>query len=280
MSLTVSTMKKRMMVALLILTIGLSLSACCLPHEWQEAACATPKTCTKCGKTDGTVLGHSWEEASCASPRTCSRCGKTEGSALEHDWGEWTETVAATTSKEGKRERVCNACGEKEEESTDKLHSGFNLTVKEFVEAFNKAYSPADITMEHYLDRGDRTIYYICLEGQRAQQISLDTIEDSATNMEDRRFYMLSVNLSQNGATNLNETDMKKALIYGTWCGEILHPKFKQRDFFDYATVVAGERTHLEYVYNLTGVEFRFDAEVVNTGALKLVICIFEIEAA
>lgn len=56
-------------------------------HSWIEATCTAPKTCSKCGKEEGSALGHSWSEATCTSPKTCSRCGATEGNALGHDPG-------------------------------------------------------------------------------------------------------------------------------------------------------------------------------------------------
>lgn len=60
-------------------------------HEWIDATCTAPKTCSKCEKTEGESLGHSWEEATCTEPKTCSRCGLTEGEALGHTPGEWKE---------------------------------------------------------------------------------------------------------------------------------------------------------------------------------------------
>ena len=59
------------------------------PHEWTDANCTSPKTCQKCGKTEGEPLGdegHIWESATCTKPKTCSVCGKTEGTALGHKW--------------------------------------------------------------------------------------------------------------------------------------------------------------------------------------------------
>ena len=48
-------------------------------HRWREATCTEPKTCKRCGATDGEPLGHDWAEATYDKPKTCRRCGKTEG---------------------------------------------------------------------------------------------------------------------------------------------------------------------------------------------------------
>lgn len=49
-------------------------------HEWQDATCTAPKTCTKCGATEGDVLGHTEP----AADGTCTRCGaKLSGATIK-----------------------------------------------------------------------------------------------------------------------------------------------------------------------------------------------------
>ena len=55
-------------------------------HNWKDATCVAPKTCTKCGATEGTSLGHNFSNATCTDPKTCSRCGITEGTTLDHNY--------------------------------------------------------------------------------------------------------------------------------------------------------------------------------------------------
>ena len=119
-----------------IVAVVVELTSC--DHEWAEATCTEPATCTKCGKTDGEALGHDWQEATCTEPETCSRCGETEGEALGHEWieatctepetcsvcgetqgdplghtvEEWTVTLEPTDSVEGERTGTCTVCGE------------------------------------------------------------------------------------------------------------------------------------------------------------------------
>ena len=92
-----------------------------IPHSWKAATCESPKTCSNCGKTEGSALGHSWTEATCTSPKTCSRCRKTEGGFLGHDWKEATCTSPKTCLRCGKAEGAlashkvvdykCSVCG-------------------------------------------------------------------------------------------------------------------------------------------------------------------------
>lgn len=71
-------------------------------HNWVAATCEFPKTCSKCGATEGSSLGHNWQSADCVTAKQCSRCGKTSGSPLGHKW------IAETDSTP----KMCSRCGE------------------------------------------------------------------------------------------------------------------------------------------------------------------------
>lgn len=92
---------KKFLLVILALTCLLSLAGCGCEHQWADAACEAPRTCAKCGKTEGAPNGHSWLAAACNTPKTCEICGKTEGDALGHDW-------KAATCEEGAK---CLRCG-------------------------------------------------------------------------------------------------------------------------------------------------------------------------
>lgn len=94
-------MKKFVLITLAILLWAVLLTGCSCQHQWTEATCDAPKTCTKCDAVEGEALGHSWQEADCVTPKTCSRCALTEGTALGHKWTEPTCTDPKT----------CTVCG-------------------------------------------------------------------------------------------------------------------------------------------------------------------------
>ena len=97
-------MKKNFILVTTMLTACLSLTGCHLNHEWQEATCTQPRTCTIGGETEGEPLGHTWVDATCTEPKTCSVCGETEGEPLGHTWADATCTEPKT----------CSVCGETE----------------------------------------------------------------------------------------------------------------------------------------------------------------------
>jgi hypothetical protein len=69
-------------------------------HRWSNATCTESAKC-ECGATKGSALGHSWTEATTEAPKTCTRCGATEGAALpkhEHSFSKPTCTEAGKCS--------------------------------------------------------------------------------------------------------------------------------------------------------------------------------------
>ena len=95
-------MKNRIPILAAVLICMMLLAGCSCQHQWTEADCTAPKSCTLCQITEGEALGHSWQEADCVTPKTCSRCDLTEGTALGHSWEEATCTAPKTCS-------VCSA---------------------------------------------------------------------------------------------------------------------------------------------------------------------------
>lgn len=85
-------MKKKLCIFILALVCTIVLCACGCEHEWMDATCTDPPTCSKCEATEGEALGHVWFAATCTDPKTCETCGTTEGEAKGHNWLEATCT--------------------------------------------------------------------------------------------------------------------------------------------------------------------------------------------
>lgn len=159
-------MRKKLIVLCCIIGMVLSLAACkkC-EHEWADATCEEPKTCTKCGKKEGEPLGHQWVEATCTKPKKCSVCSKTEGEALGHQWVEatctepktcsvcgetegealghkvdkWDVTKEATCSEEGEETGKCTVCGQTVTQKIEKTeHTPGDWEVTKEAEGYSK----------------------------------------------------------------------------------------------------------------------------------------------
>ena len=95
-------------------------------HDWADATCTAPKTCSLCGTTDGEALGHT-EEIVAGTAATCTESGMTDGkkcavcgvTTVEQTvipaLGHTEETVAGTSATcteagmtDGKK---CSVCG-------------------------------------------------------------------------------------------------------------------------------------------------------------------------
>lgn len=81
-------MKKKLCIWVSAFFLSVFLTGCCISHDFEDATCSEPQTCSKCGKTQGEALEHEWMDATCSEPKTCKLCGETKGEALGHQWEE------------------------------------------------------------------------------------------------------------------------------------------------------------------------------------------------
>ena len=80
-------------------------------HDWMAVVDGTGEICNKCGATKGDVHQHTWLAATCIAPETCTSCGVTRGEQLPHS-PVVDPAVAATCTTSGKTEGShCSACG-------------------------------------------------------------------------------------------------------------------------------------------------------------------------
>lgn len=142
-------MKKLRMMTLLLM-MCLLLASCCISHEWADAACTTPKTCTKCGETEGEALGHDWVDATCTTPKTCSVCGEIEGEALGHTYETVDNGIDFITATQTIRTE-CTVCGDVSDELTQEHYTFVDSETKKFL--FTGEEFAA--RMQNQLDTGD-----------------------------------------------------------------------------------------------------------------------------
>lgn len=86
----------------IVLIVG-GLQSCTHEHDWIDATCTEPRTCSICKETEGEPLGHKWDDPTCLTPMKCSVCGITQGYRAEHTF------VSATCTKP----EHCSVCGKK-----------------------------------------------------------------------------------------------------------------------------------------------------------------------
>ena len=131
-----------------------------IEHEWENANCTQPKTCSLCSLVDSstTALGHSWQEATCAAPKTCATCGETEGEALSHTWQEATCEDAKTCTICGAIEgealnhnfvnKQCTICGNLDYTSNEYFAFNLEYDTYSIMVADGKANElPADVML-------------------------------------------------------------------------------------------------------------------------------------
>ena len=139
-----------------------------LGHSWKNADCTTPRTCSLCGETDGEPLGHNWKNADCTSPKICERCHETVGTALGHNPGELEEETDYTVC-ERTISRHCTRCHELLESETEEItittlldEGGFICSPHDMLERL-KAYAVMTDSTAHYETEDDASIAFASL---------------------------------------------------------------------------------------------------------------------
>lgn len=152
---------RKFFTRLTVLLLALALTACNCSHDWQDATCTAPKTCAKCGETEGEPAVHSWQEATCTAPRTCAVCQQTEGEVLAHNWQEATCSAP----------RTCTGCQETEGEPIAHSYGLWMLDGESMYRVcdFCAATESTEIDYPLYLDQhiyGHWNMYYMIQSGR------------------------------------------------------------------------------------------------------------------
>ena len=105
---------KSVVVTVLAVLLGASLTGCKTElstvfcnHDWARSTCLAPRTCKRCGLTEGKIRSHEWGNTDCSVQEGCIVCGTTEGMELTHQWME--------------DQRVCKNCGLDERPADDRF---------------------------------------------------------------------------------------------------------------------------------------------------------------
>ncbi len=77
-------------------------------HNWVDATCEAPKTCTVCGATEGEALGHNWGATSYKWEEDALSCTATR--VCQNDAAH-TESAEATVTSEVEKEPTCTESG-------------------------------------------------------------------------------------------------------------------------------------------------------------------------
>ncbi len=99
-------------------------------HSYSEYVYNDDATCTEngtetatcvCGQTndrakEDTALGHDWADATCLVPKTCNRCGATEGGLGEHSYAIVSQ-CPATCNADGYINYACTVCSDTKQDA-------------------------------------------------------------------------------------------------------------------------------------------------------------------
>ena len=194
-----TNMKKLLLIAL-ALAMLLVLASCACEHEWADADCVTPKTCTKCQEIEGVPAGHTWSAATCVDPKICEDCAATEGEPKGHEWTEATCTEPNICSVCGETDgeplghawvdatefapKTCSACGVTEGDPLPMVRQDLGMDYETFVSQMSVPLYSLGYVMEYYgVNTDGMPIYYInSLDGtQLAIEVGFELLDDLKT---------------------------------------------------------------------------------------------------
>ena len=195
---------KKFCVAALTAVLCLSLAACgeC-KHEWKEADCENPKTCSLCGETEGKALGHDWQGGDCQNPQVCARCGK-EGEVLDtHQEGEWEKTTIDVENSLQNYEKKCVLCGKSldvKSEPVTSFHDDayFMLDATAFAGRMNQAFTTiTEVEMKADDTSRDGEAYCaVTVDGALVTEILLQNQKDEQKPVELQKFRAVDAKVS------------------------------------------------------------------------------------
>lgn len=88
-------------------------------HLWNPANCVNPRTCARCGLTEGKKNpdNHAWSEATCIKPMTCYNCGEVKGDVIGHKYDDSGKCTTCGV-KQGEEEEDRDDSSKKESSSS------------------------------------------------------------------------------------------------------------------------------------------------------------------
>ena len=239
-------------------------SLICRHEEWIPATCEEPKTCAKCGATEGEPLGHDWIPATCSEPKTCSRCGETEGESLGHTPGEWSEAAIDIANAEQASTLTCTKCGEVIDSRATPITS--------FISNGQFIFSPSDFCarlrklwgMEAIDGGNEELISYAMVEDisnpEMVAMLSFSSM-DGQTNLPEEYKYNSTCNPSPILLADTTKCDSAEAFIA---LAQACDPSLSRRDAVDIAMEMAeniqgvsGSATRNGLEYKMAGIDER-----------------------
>lgn len=202
---------KKWIALTLALAMVFSLTGCGCKHQWQEATCTAPKTCSLCGETEGEVADHVPGELTVVSVDTqkltmthelpCSLCGAVietkesatgiapVGSVIHVSPNEWYDCLMTTVRNYGASQSLFAYPVEAQDDTL--LHSLVSMSQMNAVFSFHDAQAAAITT-------GD---------GQTRGCIHNIRMDAQFTNDNAQEFFMLLMLVLLNNNASLDPAD-------------------------------------------------------------------------
>ena len=233
---------KKLISFVLALVMVFSMAACGCNHQWQDATCTAPKTCGKCGETDGEPAGHTTKEWMISAVNTdaltmtqdlpCEVCGEitetntvstgiapTEG-VIPVSPDEWYQCLLTNIQNYGAGQTLYDYPVESEDHAL--LHSLVSMSQMNAVFSFNDTEGNAIVTDSKEI-RG--SVHNIRMDAQ-------------FTNNNAKEFFMLLMLVLLNNNASLDPADAN------TLAGQIMSGEQISDNGYAYAMEIISPENH------------------------------------
>lgn len=233
---------KKFVLMPLVLAMVFSMAACGCSHQWEEATCTAPKTCTQCGETEGEAAGHTprqWvvsavdtAQLTMTQDLPCDVCGEIietktvstgiapENSVIPVSPDEWYECLLTNISAYGAGQTLYSYPVESEDNAL--LHSLVSMSQMNAV----FSYQDLDGNMIATDSREMRgTVHNIRMDAQ-------------FTNDNAKEFFMLLMLVLLNNNSALEPADAN------TLCGQIMGGEQISDNGYTYAMEILSAENH------------------------------------
>ena len=146
---------------------GIILAITHCDHVWIDATCQAPKTCEKCGKTQGEPVAHSCTDATCTLPPICRYCIQAQGEPLGHDWqaATCTKPESCKRCQATRGQKAAHTLGESLDGKTKTcIHCGERVEIKYEALTFDDVPSGSltEKLLEGLESRDAKATFFLC----------------------------------------------------------------------------------------------------------------------
>lgn len=222
---------------------------------------------------------HEWQDATCTEPKTCSKCGETEGEALGHTPGEWVQDDPDFVTSIVWIRQYCTVCGaelDTDIKALSSLHKDgtFLFSPKQFSDRLNLIFKTiSNCTLEsNPMSLSDGTMGTTIIDGSEhigtILFIDSDSIMNTGTEDENSRIVTVIC------AFEVDDTEKQINSTLGIMM--TCDPSLDVSEAADLGKKVILSAYTTDGIYENNGIKYLFGIHSDKSGRTQFVASVYE----